>query len=201
MRKIILSLLFCFAMSTLLFAIEKPDEASLIKAWEEIQKTDPNTVTFEKIEDGLYKYKTKFFPFDGKLKIYDATIDNEEINGFNMGELVVELIKAPNNFYEKYRLKYSIWGRNNTLYYDKKAGRWLSPQEYRSFLAAKKKPSKLGMDFLFSWGPILFLVIVWVFFIKKLRRPDYMKKSYEYMERTEKLLERIAKAVEKDRDK
>lgn len=201
MRQIILGLLFCFAMSSLLLAAAKPTEESLIKAWEELQKTDSNNVTFERIADGLYKYKTKFFPFDGKLKIYDATIDNEETNGFVVGELSVELVGAPNDFYEKYRLKYSIWGRNNTLYYDTKSGEWLSQQAYRTALATKKKSSRWGMDFLFSWGPIIFLVVVWIFFMRKMRRPDYMKRSYDYMERAEKLLERIAKAVEKDRDK
>jgi hypothetical protein len=38
-------------MSSLLLAAQKTTEESLIKAWEELQKRDSNTSTFEKIAD------------------------------------------------------------------------------------------------------------------------------------------------------
>jgi hypothetical protein len=63
MKKIVLIFLFCLAMSSLLLAAEKPSEESLIKAWEELQKRDSNTATFEKIADRRYKFRTNLFPF------------------------------------------------------------------------------------------------------------------------------------------
>jgi hypothetical protein len=68
-------------------------------------------------------------------------------------------------------------------------------------LAAGDSDSNVWTDFLFSWGPILLLIVVWLLYMRNYRvrggMKTYVKRLYEYMDRTEELLERIAQAVEK----
>jgi len=49
---IIFFLPFIFTLSLTLFA--QPSEENLVKAWEMIQKNDPETVVFEKLEENIY---------------------------------------------------------------------------------------------------------------------------------------------------
>src|SRR5215204_7611719 len=53
---------------------QQPTQASLIRAWEQVQKDDPEAVTFEKVGERNYKFKTNRFPFDGELKVLKATV-------------------------------------------------------------------------------------------------------------------------------
>ncbi len=55
MKKIVLIFLVCLAMSSLLLAAQKTTEQSLIKAWEELQKRDSYTASFEKIGEDNFK--------------------------------------------------------------------------------------------------------------------------------------------------
>src|SRR5215212_5458490 len=59
----------------------QPSQASLVKAWEEVQREDPETVLFEKTGEGSYKFKTKRFPFDGELKLLKATLNDYSYGG------------------------------------------------------------------------------------------------------------------------
>lgn len=147
---------------------------------EELQKSDPNTVTFEKIADRRYKFKTKLFPFDGELRINDATIENIEIgsynNGFVSGPLDIELVGLPKDVPQKYSRKYSMWARNNTLYYDKKVGKWLSPQEFQGAMAKitreRSKPSGLPSNYVYiaAIAAILLVLAIFIYFIQKSRQ-------------------------------
>ena len=177
MRETALILLVCLAMSSLVFAAEKPTEDSLIKAWEELQKSDLNTVTFEKIADRRYKFKTKLFPFDGELRINDATIENIEMgpynNGFISGPLDIELVGLPKDVPQKYSRKYSVWARNNTLYYDKKVGKWLSLQEFQGAMAEitreRSKASGLSSNYVYiaAIAAILLVLAIFIYFIQR----------------------------------
>ncbi len=179
MRKIILMLLLSLFMTSLSLAGEKPTETSLISAWEQLQKNDPNVATFEKIADRRYKFKTNLFPFDGELRISDTTIDNMEMglydDGFISGLLDVELVGLPKDVAQKYSRKYSMWARNNTLYYDKKAGRWLSGQEFQGVIAKRakemSKPPGLPSNYVYMAAivAILLLVGMFVYFMQKNR--------------------------------
>ena len=56
-------------------------------------------------------------------------------------------------------------------------------------------------NFFFSWGPLIFLAIVWIYFMRKLRfgkQGDYMKRANAHMDKVEGLLERIAVSIEKN---
>ena len=166
MKKIILVVLICLAANSLLIASENPTEESLIKAWEELQKKDPNTVAFDKIEDRRYKFKTSLLPFDGELKINDATIDDlgEGLyQNIMVGFLDVELVGLSKEFIQRYNRKYSMWARNNVLYYDKKVEKWLSPREYQSVITKtmERKTSPCS-NLLSNYG--IFIVLVFVIF-------------------------------------
>ncbi|KAF0146489.1 MAG: hypothetical protein FD156_157 [Nitrospirae bacterium] len=56
-------------------------------------------------------------------------------------------------------------------------------------------------NFFFSWGPLIFLAIVWIYFMRKIRfgkQGDYMKRANAHMDKVEELLERIAVSIEKN---
>ena len=53
---------------------------------------------------------------------------------------------------------------------------------------------------LYSWAPILLMIGLWVFIMRKLgsgRQARYVDRSLAFMERQEQLLERIASALER----
>jgi hypothetical protein len=113
MKISIMMLLLCLISVSVLGATGKPSEESLITAWEQTQKKNPDTVALDKIGDRHYKYKTTQLPFDGELKINDATIDAAMMmgpyNNFIMAVLDVELVGLSKESLIKNR-KYAMWG-------------------------------------------------------------------------------------------
>lgn len=175
MKKFILPFLLCLAMASSVCAAEKPSEESLIKAWEQVQKSNPAIVTFEKIADRQYKFKTTLFPFDGELKINDATIDASMMAGpytnFTMAVLDVELVGLPKEIIQKNR-KYAIWARSNMLYYDKKADKWLTFEEFQAEITKiNNAPSSSGLFSNYILLAALILALVYVLnFLRKNRQ-------------------------------
>ena len=138
----------------------QPTEESLIQKWEQIQKSDPKTITFTKLADHRYKFKTERFPFDGVLKVKDATVDEGEVGfagEFVVGIVEIELVGVPSKFIEQYGRKYSIWSRNNRLYYDKKSETWRTPREFQSIMIKKAEAQTKS-----TWGVVDFAIIVLV---------------------------------------
>lgn len=169
-----------------------------------MQKSDPNTVTFEKIADRRYKFKTNLFPFDGELRINDATIENIEMgpyNDFIMGPLDVELVDLPKDVPQKYTRKYSMWARNNTLYYDKKAGKWLSPQEFQSVITKStremSRPSGLFSNYVFV-AVLLFALAYVIYFMQKNRQAvkTSLQRQSDAIARVEKSIELSEKGMQ-----
>lgn len=198
MKKIFFAVLFCFMLSISLYAAETPTEDSLIKTWENIQKNDPNTVTFERINDRHYKLSNKLFPFDGELKIKDATIDSTMMVGnsdnFIMGIIDVEFEKMPKDFIQQHSRKYYMWAINNNLYYDKKAGKWLSSKEFQTAMMKMQKemlrPSSLS-SFFSDYFVIIALLIVsgfLLYFTRNYKRA--VKNSFQRQD------DAIAKSIE-----
>lgn len=174
MTKIILTLLLCLFSVSLLAAAEKPSEESLIKAWEQIQKSNPDTVMFEKIEDRRYKFKTTFIPFDGELKIKDATIDAGMMMGpyqnYIMSVLDVELVGVPRESLIKNR-KYFIWASSGTLYYDKHAGKWLTIEEFQNEVTKMHNASSSSNLLIYILIVFLILSLAFVYnFLRKYRQ-------------------------------
>lgn len=128
----------------------QPTGESLIQAWEKIQKSDPKVLTLEKLGDNSYKFKTEHFPFDGELRVKGVIMDDigtRQENDYIFGTVQVELVGLPPNFLQQYSYNYSIWSRNNTLYYDKKVGNWISSKQFIDVMT--NKAAKLYKS---SWG-------------------------------------------------
>ncbi|MCA9729253.1 MAG: hypothetical protein KC729_16315, partial [Candidatus Eisenbacteria bacterium] len=106
------------------------DRASLLAAWEELQRADPQVQVFEKLEPGLYQFQTDRFPYDGMLRVLNTSVDDRRSGGYVMGVVEVELVDAPDDFFVKYGQSYSMWQGNNYAYYDPKTDVWKSSAEF-----------------------------------------------------------------------
>lgn len=201
MKKVFFVVLFCFIFCSFGHAAETPTEDSLIKTWENIQKNDSNTVTFEKINDRHYKFSNKLFPFDGELKIKDVTIDSTMMVGnsdnFMMGIIDVEFEKMPKDFIQQHSRKYYMWAMNNNLYYDKKAGKWLSSKEFQTVMMKMQKemlrPSSLS-SFFSDYFVIIALLIVSGFLLYFTR--NYKSTVKNSLQRQDDAITRVNKTIE-----
>jgi hypothetical protein len=202
-------------------ASAQPSKESLIQAWEKIQKSDPETVVFEKIADNSYKFKTNRFPFDGELRILNVAIDDRLAGsefGIKMGIIEHELVGLSDEDIKKYEHSYSIWKANNTLYYDSDTNAWQSLRENQAKMIAKARNEYGDEEFLggasrrrntwaeslITWLPVLFIIGMWIWLIKKMglmNNREYMDRATLHMNRVEETLERIAKSVEKNTER
>ncbi len=212
---VILSGLFFLFAPVILFAV--PTEESLIEAWENIQKKDPETVVFEYISPGSYRFKTERFPFDGELKVLNVTVDERMEGydyGFIMGVVEVELVGLAEDVLEKYYYSYSAWMQTNILYYDKENKKWLSDKEYYGKIK-EKMPSGCFMDVL-NYAPFviylffLFILLVIIFAIQRKnkkyldfaqdlnkRQIELAKESHRLAKKNHKVLTDILKELKK----
>lgn len=205
----------------------QPSRAALVKAWEEVQRNDPETVLFEKTGEGSYRFKTNRFPFDGELRVLKASVNDYSYGGgygdedydapaqgYVMGIIEYDLVGLSEEVARKYAHSYSGWQQNNTLYFDKEAGEWLSVEKYRAKLSANlkktseafalrekgKKDASLWLTIAVYWVPLLLVLspLFWVIKRSGIRRQrEYMNMGLAHMQRSEELLERIAEALEK----
>src|SRR3712207_589982 len=195
----LLGVLLLVALSHAAALGAQASQASLVKAWEDVQREDPETVTFEKTGEGSYRFKTKRFPFDGELKLLKATINDYSYDeeghgapsGFVTGVIEYDLVGLSEEVEKKYEHSYFSWQMNNTLYFDVRDGEWLSLDEYRAKSAAATKKAadeqqrqqqrkqqqeessrglNLWLNLVSWWGPIIVLVGFWVWFFKKDRK-------------------------------
>ena len=197
----------------------QPSSQSLVEAWEQLQRSDPETLAFEKIAERRYRFKTNRFPFDGELKILKATID-DSLADFEYahihGVIEYDLVGLSEEVVKKYEHSYESWQENNGLTYDKESSSWMSPEQLRVKSAAKVKQAtrtqeeaKAGeekarktatwVNIAMWWGPVLVLLVLWAWFMRKTgirRQREYMNAGAVHMQRVEELLERIAAAVE-----
>ena len=205
---------FFFLFPTILFSA--PTKESLITAWENQQKTDPNTLAFEEISPNIYRFKTERFPFDGELNILNVTVDEQMSGfegGFTMGIVEIELVDLPEDFLKKYAYSYSTWSQSNILYYDKENEIWLSAKDYYT-KAQENLPSRVFID-PFNYIPLFFLffliiILIFVYNIQKRNRKyldfvrelsqketDLAEKAYKLSKQSNKLLKDILKELKK----
>jgi hypothetical protein len=218
MKKIALLLLLFLITTSLAVAAETPTEESLIKAWEQVQKHDGNTMKFEKIADRRYKFKTKLFPFDGELRILNVVIgpvswDRE--SGSQEGAVDLDLIGLPDNFYRKYSNSYDSWAKNNTLYFYPPVAKWLINSEFQDSIAQKNTPpQKAG----FCIGDYIWYIVyagIIVIFIWSIKRQRTMQnkimalseraislsdKNLQQTEETNRVLKEILNFMKNNKD-
>jgi hypothetical protein len=155
----------CCAASAFYGADSQKD--SLLAAWENAQRSDRNTVVFERLEEGLYRFQTERFPFDGEIRVNSVYIDDTAASyeeGAVFGVVEVELLGADDDFFSRYGQSYGFWMSGNTLYLDEKTGEWLTSREW-SERRMKGFSSGTGVLSWFSKYSFLFFLLILVFFL------------------------------------
>jgi len=201
MNRVSLRIMLLVGFFISLAASAEPREKTLVETWEAIQKSDPKTVVFEKLEENTYKFRTERFPFDGILRVLNVSIDDRMSDseyGYIMGVVEVELVDLPRDFMEKYSYSYSMWAQNNMLYYDKETKKWLSNKDYYAKSQERlPKPPRMFFWNILSYGPIIILIVFVVFSLIVIN--NLQKKNRKYMDfaedSTKKSLELIQKSL------
>ncbi len=134
-----------FALAPAAFAATKPSKESLMAAWEQAQKTNENTRTFEKTSDkSVYAYETTYFPYKGRLKVINALVDNydgyESSGELYQGIIETELPDAAQDIKTKYAYSYAAWQQGNRFYYDENTASWFPVNQWAAHFAAQAKP-------------------------------------------------------------
>jgi hypothetical protein len=165
--------------------IAQPTEENLIKAWEKLQKEDPHTLLFQKVEKNLYRFKTDQFPFDGELRILNVIID-DRMRGYEygsvMGVIEVELVDLPEDILQKYSYSYSLWVTSNTLFYDEESQEWLTPSEYYAKTLPHTSRSQTVLSnltgYLSTCGYLFILIVVLVIIFLFIHNVQKRNKKY-----------------------
>jgi len=114
-----------------------PSRDTLVSFWEQRIKADPHVQQFEKTkEDGVYDFKTDFFPYKGKLKLLNAVVtvsDEEYYQNLYRGIIEVDLPDANDTFFKKYARSYGAWTQANNFYYDMKKGVWFAAADWDTY--------------------------------------------------------------------
>lgn len=172
---------------------------SLLEAWEKQLRSDPGTIIFKKLDDGLYRYHTKHFPFNGELRLLNIVIDyfqppDEKIP---MGIMEVELVGIDNDFIRKHTHSYGKWTRMNTLYYDLDLNTWISSDQWRE--KRLKKLNEKQYSFWFELLPfiVVFVVLLVIALILNFYRKRKEKESVHYYKSVQnQVLENHRKMIE-----
>lgn len=191
---------------------------SLVRAWEQAQKGDPETVAFEKVGERRYRFKTNRFPFDGELKVLKATVtesaggygDEESAGGYEaaaaVGVIEYDLVGLSEEVSEKYEHSYANWQATNTLYFDSGRRSWVTSDEYRAHMTAKYRETArtlerreqdaqqagLWLRLATVWAPILLLLgfFVWIWNRTGIKRQrEYMNLTALHMQRAEEQMQ------------
>jgi hypothetical protein len=144
-------------------AAARPDEDSLIAAWEAALQSEDSTEILQKTADRSYRFKTRLFPFDGELKVLNVLIDDfadgEYLAGFASGSVEVELVGFSPEQMTRYARSYGYWYQLHTLFFDFKEGRWLTAKEYR-VMAMARQPLPAQGSFMAWLARNYFLVLM-----------------------------------------
>ncbi len=139
----------------------------LLAAWEDVQRDDASTIVFEPVGDRVYRFHTNRFPYDGRLRVLNVSVDDTgHAPGmpFKLGFVEIELLDATEDFYTKYAQSYSLWQSRNTLYFDEEAGEWLSSMDWSSRLldeSAFSWPAALLSHWFWIALLAIFIAVVW----------------------------------------
>lgn len=203
MRCLLSYLVLCLAFALADAPIHaQKNKAGLIAAWEQEQKTDPETIKLEKTADGQYNFATKRFPFDGLLLVRNTSIEDvpTAVNNKEMatGTVEVELQGLPDNFREIYGSSYARWRMTSTLYWSGAANRWMTSEEYLRSLR-----SNLPMGFVWSFMPffgwtVILLIVLGVVVYNAFRANRRVAAISRRNERVIEISERNAALAEKN---
>jgi hypothetical protein len=180
----------CIALLPLtIFA--QPSEESLLEAWENLQRSDPKTVVFEKIKERNYRFKTERFPFDGELKVLEVIVDDNysDMTGTINGIVNVKLVGLDRDTISEYSYGYGRWEQNNYLVYDIEAKEWISSIEYtkRASSEAMQYQSQDSLFKTFDYALLIllvvgFVIILIIYWLYMRKHSNQLKDNKKYME-------------------
>jgi uncharacterized membrane protein len=161
-----------------------PDEASLLRAWEDAQRRSPGTEALERRSDRRYHFKTSRFPFDGELVVLNLLIEPLPLDdepGYT-GTVEVELVGLPDDVRSRYVQSFARWQAGHTLFYDRGRGEWVTAEAWREAQmrhlrgAFGAQPGLWGfLSANLLW--VLFLVLLLVFLVPASRRANRQMKA------------------------
>lgn len=178
---LILNITLCIAP---LYA--QPTDESLIQAWEKQQKADPKTIVFEKLKDRHYKFKTRYFPYDGELSIINLVfgdLGGDADFDYSLGAVQVELAGFDKDLVQQYGYAYSLWTNTNTLYFDKKNSKWLSNKDYLASIykkSASRQKQTWWMSNLSNFALIIMCIFALIIVFRKYK--TYMNTALKKQE-------------------
>jgi hypothetical protein len=161
-----------FAVPMAVCRADQPTKESLIAAWERVQSTDSHTKAFQKTSEGHYRFRTDWFPYDGELVVLNAVVAplaeglDQDWAKMPTGTVEVDLPGLTQEQREKLSNGIEYWERTNTLHYDPKTQRWMTPAEYRTRMMAEAQRASrpwswLGL--LSGYGLPIVLLMFWLF--------------------------------------
>lgn len=202
LRNLLFISLFFLLISSPLLA--QPTKESLLKAWEALQKNDPETVLFEKLEKDRYNFKTNWFPFDGELQVINVSIQEQasDYGEHVWGVVEVALKDIPMDFFEKHGHSYLMWKEGSVLHFQEEAKRWVTTAEY--YAGKRKKTGHLlevilGYVYSYSYILLTILIIGMIFSWRKVHKmtKKNIQRSLALSEETNRLLKEILDALKK----
>jgi hypothetical protein len=178
-----------------------PTKESLISAWESETKNDPQVSKFEKIDSNTYNFCSSYFPYQGKLRILNASIQNFRISGeySHRGVIEIDCPDSSREYFDKLRQSYNSWVYSQNMYYNNKANKWLSTKEYQT--KASSGPSILG-TLLSGYGfwIILLGLFVWFYVYSGRKTKKIFKQSKEMMDEAKIRNEKFYKTMESNEE-
>jgi len=179
--------------------IEEPTRQSLLAAWEAGLREDPQTLVFEKLEDGRYRWSTERFPFDGVVRVLNLVVDDrtfEYAASGVVGVVEADLEGVNDEFRRQYSYSIGLWHGANTFYFNVDTGEWQSATEWQSSMVERYSDGG-WLAWLSGWVWIFFLaimvlVVVWI----SRRASRGMKKATSAQDRALAEQERAIKLTE-----
>jgi len=168
MKQILLLLLLAFSMQTL----ANEQKATLLEAWENLQKNSSDIEQFKKISDKKYWIKFATLPYEGELVVLAYNVEDVDFAPegspyTKTGYVEVDLVDASAERIAKYARTYSKWGQNNTFFLNDVTGKWDTLQTWQKQLEMdleENTPSSWLLNILEYWDYLFAALIIYFFF-------------------------------------
>jgi len=151
--------------------VEEPTRQSLLAAWEAGLRGDPQTLVFEKLEDGRYRWSTERFPFDGVVRVLNLVVDDrtfEYAASGVVGVVEADLEGVSDEFRRQYAYSIGLWHTANTLYFDTDTGEWQTAAEWQSSMVERYSDGGwLAQVSGWSWVLFLSVMVLIVFWLSR----------------------------------
>jgi len=151
-----------------LSAHAKTDEENVLADWEEIQRSYPQTIKFEKIADKKYAFKNEGFNYDGTLTVQNVIVEKSKGYSDGTADIVVELDIPKQKMYEDFDQSFMRWEQTNYLVFDKGSDSWVrfrdvSPKRNCSHHEKSVNPPIWRQLFIAIFPIILIVLVFWLF--------------------------------------